>query len=305
MNNLLRTVVSFSLPFLFLAIGAACLWVVLALIKSALKRSTGRSPLTREMLRPPGSSLRARIAKLDQEAVASVIVIALTPMFVFMAFQHQAARGGMGSVLIQTVVAIVVSIGLIAAYSRVLWHAVIERRKSVLGLEGELATAEELNRLMLKGCHVYHDIPFEYGNIDHVVVSSSGVYAVDTKMHSRNGDANEAVVDRDTIHFPDRDFAIPIKQLETASNWLSKYLTSATRIPVNAEPMVALPGWFVKRKERGKVYVINPTNPHRFFIHDKRQRFSTSEMEQIAHQLDRLCRDVQPSFQDREPFIPE
>lgn len=57
-----------------------------------------------------------------------------------------------------------------------------ERKNFVLGLEGELATGEELNKLMLDGCRVFHDVPIKYGNVDHVVIGESGVYCVNTKM---------------------------------------------------------------------------------------------------------------------------
>ena len=36
-----------------------------------------------------------------------------------------------------------------------------ERYNYYLGLDGEMATAEELNKLMLDGYHVYHDVPTE------------------------------------------------------------------------------------------------------------------------------------------------
>ena len=37
-----------------------------------------------------------------------------------------------------------------------------ERKSYALGLDGELATAEELNQLMRDGCRVFHDIPFRH-----------------------------------------------------------------------------------------------------------------------------------------------
>ena len=58
-------------------------------------------------------------------------------------------------------------------------------------------TSEELNQLMLDGCRVFHDIPFPYGNIDHVVVSRSGVYSVNAKMcgKPKEGGSVDVVVD--------------------------------------------------------------------------------------------------------------
>lgn len=39
---------------------------------------------------------------------------------------------------------------------------------------------------MRDGCHVFHDVPMEpYGNLDHVIVAPSGVYAVETKTRRK------------------------------------------------------------------------------------------------------------------------
>jgi len=47
-----------------------------------------------------------------------------------------------------------------------------------LGREGEEYTGQELNFLMSKGAIVYHDIPYIYGNIDHVVIALDKIFAI-------------------------------------------------------------------------------------------------------------------------------
>ena len=110
---------------------------------------------------------------------------------------------------------------------KVFANAELIRRKR-LGMEGEIATGQELNQLMLDGCRVFHDVPFEYGNIDHVVVSKSGVFAVETKMHAKSNDSgSEKVIvdfDNNRLQFSDWNWGIPVKQLETNSRWLSRAL---------------------------------------------------------------------------------
>ena len=53
------------------------------------------------------------------------------------------------------------------------------------GLRGEEYTGQELNFLMRDGAYVFHDIPYKYGNIDHVVVCQSRILAVETKAYSK------------------------------------------------------------------------------------------------------------------------
>jgi len=64
---------------------------------------------------------------------------------------------------------------------------------------------------MLEGCHVFHDVPMEpYGNIDHVIVAHSGIYAVETKP-SRQRKAPDRQRDYEVIFdgnssVPEQDF---------------------------------------------------------------------------------------------------
>lgn len=67
---------------------------------------------------------------------------------------------------------------------------------------------EELNQLMLTGCRVFHDVPNDpYGNIDHVLVASSGVYAIETKTRRKKEaagkDAHKVTFDGHLLRFGD------------------------------------------------------------------------------------------------------
>jgi hypothetical protein len=43
------------------------------------------------------------------------------------------------------------------------------------------------------------------------------------------------------------------------------------------------------------VYVINPLRPKKCFV-QQRQSLSDMQVQRIAHQLEQLCRNVEPSF---------
>ena len=63
---------------------------------------------------------------------------------------------------------------------------ILERRRSLyLALGGEIAVGQELNQLVQKGYWVYHDFPADRFNIDHIVVGSGGVFAVETKARTK------------------------------------------------------------------------------------------------------------------------
>ena len=140
------------------------------------------------------------------------------------------------------------------------------------------------------------------------MVSPSGVYAVNTKMLGKRpkGDGNaEVTVDHTNsiIQFPDRQYHIQVDKLMTEAKCLSRELTSAIAQEVAVEPMLALPGWFIKKRiGRGPVFVINPVKPQQFFMQPNRQCLSADRIQQIAHQLEQLCRNVEPVFKEKKKW---
>lgn len=54
------------------------------------------------------------------------------------------------------------------------------------GLEGERLVGETLNQLSGDTTYVFHDIPGERFNVDHIIVSTRGVYVIETKHFDRN-----------------------------------------------------------------------------------------------------------------------
>lgn len=288
------------LIFLF---GMLPLVVCVALWRRRQSQKTRQNPLTRSMLRSPGHSLRKKIDELENEVNSIFTAWMLLPAMICLAHLSDSYFRGTPENAGRIVAGLVATVGLSVFIGRSLFRRLDELRQFKLGLEGELATGQELDQLMLEGCRVFHDIPFPYGNIDHVVVSRSGVFTVNTKMRGKPKEGEgkaEIVVDHanDEIRFPDFKWRIPNKQLETESRWLSQHLSAAMRETVEAEPILALPGWFVSNRiGRGKVFVINPVKPKRFFL-QSRQLFSETRVSQLAHHLEQLCRDVQPSFRE-------
>jgi hypothetical protein len=289
------------IPIALVFVGLLPILAIVLFWRAKEREYSRKSPLTRNMLRPPGHSLRKKIDDLSAEIDFYFLSIITIPLFVFAAHISQSYFTGEPESILRLFLSGSLGIGLVLLAGRRLLPLLSKRKILTLGLEGELATGEELNQLMLEGCRVFHDIPFPYGNIDHVVVSCSGVFSVNAKMLGKPKDANVdagITVDqqRGIVIFPDRQYRIPVEQFATETNWLSKHLSSATGQTVNVEAILALPGWFVKeRVGRGPVFVLNPHKPKKFFVHN-RQIIGPEAFAQIAHQLEQLCRDVEPSY---------
>lgn len=91
------------------------------------------------------------------------------------------------------------------------------REQAKDGLLAERVTGMQLNRLVAQGCLVLHDLPFGDFNIDHVVISPRGVFAVETKSirkpkGGRTGKPSKLLFDGNRLQFEDFSTDRPIEQ---------------------------------------------------------------------------------------------
>jgi hypothetical protein len=122
-----------------------------------------------------------------------------------------------------------------------------------LGRDGERYMAQVLEGLREEGARIFHDIPADGFNLDHVVVSAKGVYVIETKARSK-GDKNARVTFDGTNIFVEGRPALgnPIGQARGGASWLARLIESASELKVPVRPVVAFPDWFVECTGRGE-----------------------------------------------------
>ena len=129
-----------------------------------------------------------------------------------------------------------------------------------LGLDAEMAVGQSWINLCAKIAAVFHDFPAENFNIDHVVISTQGVFAIETKGYAkpkreqgcgRSGD----VPTGSAPSVSDLTTEKPLEQARRQAKWLGKWLSSA--IGDRRHSVLALPGWYVERKGRGDVWIFS------------------------------------------------
>lgn len=265
-----------------------------------LSRRGRRTPLTRELLRSPGESLRNQIEDLSIDFDSYLMMLFISPLIIYSSFLSQKESNTNISVLLLAIVSLV----FFTFFIYKLWRLLKQRANLRLGLDCEMAVGQELNQLMLEGYRVYHDFPVEEFNkkfnIDHIVVSPKGVFAIETKGRAKfnkslsNTEA-KVIYDGQTLKFPNWTETKPLEQALQNANWLSKWLSSSVGEKVDVYPVVALPGWWVEREGTGDVYVFNPRNPQPFFRTKGNSSIPENLIDRIAHQLDQKCRDVEPT----------
>ena len=281
-------------PLLIFA-GCVPIFVLLAAVfmeRWQRKRRGERPPLSEKLLRPAGYSLQCKIDDLNDGLHSWFFGTFLCSLF---------AVGGVPFVPLDYTGRIIylTIFGLSAAGCAVMaWRKLLKIRNHRRGLLGEQAVAEELQRLPA-GYRVFHDVPGNgKWNIDHVVVGPAGVFAIETKYRTKQPGKpserdNEAVFDGNKIQFSSGkyDAAAP-EQARQNARWLATMLTKATGERVTAQPIVALPGWWVTLKANSDVKVLSGKQVSSF-ISTEPTVLSAKVIQQISYQLEQRCRDVE------------
>jgi hypothetical protein len=260
------------------------------------KRREGRKPVEDRLLRPPGYSLQEELIRRGEELVISLAAVA-----VFATAISGLMVGNLWSSLSTDVTFRWAMIGAcllgMTGFSVRIVTQLRRIRRVKLGLSGERAVGEELNRLAHRGCYVFHDLPAEQGNIDHVVVAPSGVYAIETKVRrkpirSLRGPAHEVLFNGSELRFPNYTDPRPLWQIRRSAAWLGRFLSDGTGTSVNVLPVLTLPGWFVQGRPSETIKVLNPKQITSL-ICGRPTTLSTPQIKRICHQLDEACRTVE------------
>jgi hypothetical protein len=217
---------------------------------------SGQSPLKAKPLRNPGDSVDEEIRHWTDDR-------AMEPLFFAAGFFLIAGMEWFGYLthsprrpLLFTSVALIA----IAFAAWRVWGIRGKVKQLKLGRDGERCVGQFLERLRDGGGQVFHDIPGEGFNLDHVVISPHGVYAVETKTLSKPWPKATITVEGDSLRvagrIPDRN---PIEQVTAAARWLECLLEKSTGKRFAVRGVVVFPGWFVEqRSERGPVWVLEP-----------------------------------------------
>jgi Nuclease-related domain len=216
---------------------------------------SGQSPLKAKPLRLPGESVDKEIDRWINDATlgpffgaGSFCIVALFEWYGYLTNSHQP--------ILFTVLA---AVALLYAG----WRFFVIRRKVRhlrQGRDGERAVGQFLERFREDGGQVFHDIPGEGFNLDHVVISTHGIYVIETKTWSKPWAEAKVVVEGDALtvagQAPVRN---PIVQVTAAAKWLEKKLQESTGKRFFARGVVVFPGWFVEQRgPTGDVWVLEP-----------------------------------------------
>jgi hypothetical protein len=259
-----------------------------------------RSPISDKLLRPPGESCRKKMEELNDKIDEIVIWVLGFPATLLICYLS--STGTSASMRPSSGVwisALVLAAGTMAVLTWNLISLVKQRDNWRLGFSGERAVGEQLNRLMTDGCIVFHDFPLgENGNIDHIVVAPSGVYAIETKAKRKGTasavqQAHEVIYDGQTLEFPFYTNTHDLAQARQQAGQLAKFLSESVKEPLPVKAILTLPGWYVINRGAGDVLVLNPKMIDAAILKPEAAGLSHEQIRQVARVLDQKCRDVE------------
>jgi hypothetical protein len=262
-----------------------------------------RSPLTSDLLRPPGYGLQERIEDLTHDMNTDFASIAWVPVALFGMYLIQLQTNERLQPMVIGPLMLITGLVILAYLAVKVIRRGEERQKYREALQGELATAQLLEPILANGGRLLHDIQGPGFNIDHIVVAVGGVFAIETKhrLKPTRGSPKDQVrvtFNGKALHFPGWTETKPIEQARAQARWLSERLTKSTGLPVQARPVVALPGWYVERLAPSDVMVVNPKN-WRFLLKPARNEplLAAEAIQRVAFQVEQLCKLPSPNEQ--------
>lgn len=248
---------------LFLAaVMAGIIWLLVVRPIQKEKKQR-RAPFTERTLRSPGQSLRQKIDELDDKLDEWLLWLFVPAGAAIGCAFGETGSSGLG---VRTFGLTGAAILMCVAFSLRIRSLLRERAKYRLGFDGECQTAQHLIPLIADGYYIFHDVPFEkvdgkLFNIDHVVIGSTGIFAIETKTRSKPANSkvkSEVNYDGKQLHFPKFSESDSLNQIKTSANTLSKELQHRTGKNIKVLPILTLPGWWVNRQVNGaEVAVLN------------------------------------------------
>ena len=270
-----------TLQILIEAIGLLPLLVLVAVVvwrRRQLDRDGRRDPITTELRNLPGHSLQEQFEKLYESRIDKLVLVLSAGLMValLIATRRIAAEFRPWDWLDTTI--LIAAIGLALHFGRQIAREMPRQRQIKQAIRAEHATAQEPAASLAGDNRIIHDVQAKEFNIDHVVITPAGVFAVETKSRLKppvgNGaSAVKVKYDGRQLEFPGWSETKPLEQASRQARCLANYLRDATgeRPPVFA--VLALPGWFIENTVRisdDMARVINPKKSQWLLLPAKR-----------------------------------
>ena len=253
--------------------------------KARYQRSADRTQQVK-VRRRAGQSVREEWDRLVNDNLPFVIFVPCMLWFVWFAQWLPAHNNTHLPLNFWLYLAIIVTGASAIAYLRMIPKA----RRLVRGERGELRVAEVLEELRPFGYRAFHDLIRDGFNIDHVVVGPAGVFAVETKFRSGQGEITfrngEGLF---VAGCPEEKDSL--KQARANAAEVNRLIKETCQMEVWVKPVVVFVGeWRVKNDWQTTDARVFTTDKLVHHIVNQQPRLTGSEIKLIATHLERSAK---------------
>jgi len=263
-----------------------------------LDRQSRRDPITTDLRNLPGASLQELLEKFTESRADKLILLLSVGMLI--ALFIAARRMDLESHPLDWIDGLfVLAAVIISAWSAFkIAKDMPLQRKLRRGIRAEQATAQEIASSLAGDNRVIHDIQAKGFNIDHVVITPAGIFAIETKSRQKppSGGGTDAVrvrYDGKQLEFPGWTEIKPIEQASRQAAWLSNYLRETTGEAFPVTPALALPGWYIEltgKYSEGMVRVFNPKKSSWLFLPERQAaKLDAGAIQRAANAIEKLA----------------
>ena len=266
-----------------------------------VKRRNERTPVVEKLLRMPGESQRRKLSAFDDLLLLHLTGTALIPLLLLvLGLWIISAIPGPYQIFAQIVLLLALGVVLYFA-ARWLMKILDERYELRISYFGEREVGEIVDGLRLKGFQVFHNVPATEAqpvfHLDHVVVGSTGVFAIQTKSRTRGNPRpgfpeHKIIFDGQKLVYPWGDDFQGLEFARDRAIWLESWLAQIIGRQVPVQPILVFPGWWVEEHAINTVRVLNPKQIAAV-VNRNTPMLTEEQVEQITKQLEARCRDVE------------
>jgi hypothetical protein len=254
---------------------------------SEVTKNGERSPLKEKPLRNPGQSLDEQLDQIKW----NMLLFLLAPLLLVFLAIWEWWRWYLKSPP-QPITATILAI-ILLGYCIPKFYKLWRRRRDIKqGRDGEKVVGQALDELRQQGYSVFHDVVGKNFNVDHVIVSTHGIFSIETKTYSKPTNVNpEVTVNGENILVAGKSiYPSPVEQAKASAKWLRcDVLHESTGKWFPVKPVVVFPGWWVVEQTTGEVWVLNPKGLQ-YCIDREPEKLTEEDMHLVAYHLSRFIR---------------
>lgn len=255
-----------------------------------MKKEEKVSPLKDKPLRTPGQSLQEEIDKLFSERFTLYIFAPFFFMYITgMTYWYKYTNH------IPNPIFFLIATVAVTIYCVIKVYKIIQKVKLLkLARDGEKAVGQYLENFRANGDRVFHDIVGNNFNLDHIIVSTHGIFVIETKTYSKPK-GQEALITYDDSGITVDGYNTGQKlliQAKSEAKWLKEMLKSGTGKDFEVKTAIVFPGWFIKSNldlKQAEVWVLNP-KALPAFIGNTKETLTKEDMMLAAYHISRYIR---------------